>query len=66
MKYPITTQAEIRSSFWECFPQYQMFYKKSKKQNDYNTDIRCTFVDYVDMLRRDETISESLANRATL
>jgi hypothetical protein len=57
---------EIRKSFWASFPQFQQFYRKTWKQNQYCTDIRCSFVDYVDQLRKDNQISEKLANRATL
>jgi len=32
----------------------------------HNTDTRCAFVDYVDMLARSGEISESLAQRVTL
>lgn len=62
----MTTQAQIRKSFWESFPQFKSHYRAKKRQNDYNTDIRTTFVDYVDSLRRDGTISERLANNVTL
>lgn len=66
MKYPVTTQDEIREMFWECYPEFNEHYKRSKKQNDYNCEIRTAFCDYVDILRRDEIISEKLANRAIL
>jgi hypothetical protein len=39
---------------------------KSKRQNKQPADIRMAFVDYVDMLSRDGTISEQLAQRVTL
>jgi hypothetical protein len=60
------TQAEVRKSFWNTYSQYAQYYKKSKRQNEYMTDIRCAFVDYIDSLRRDGIISEKLANRVTL
>jgi hypothetical protein len=60
------TQSEIRASFWEAHPEFKSEFKKSKRQNDYRTDIRCAFVDYVDYLRKDGQISDSLANRVTL
>ena len=75
------TIKEIRKSFWAYCSEIGLNYKpKFKKvisksgrvywtqctQNDYNTDIRCTFIDYVESLCRDGVISESLANRITL
>lgn len=60
------TQSEVRKSFWESFPEFKSEFRTKKRQNQYNTTIRCCFVDYVDSLRRDGAISESLANRVTL
>jgi hypothetical protein len=64
------TQKQVRANFWaylkEVAPQYLKEYKASKKQNDYNTDIRTTFVDYVNALRIDGVISEKLAYKVTL
>jgi hypothetical protein len=60
----------IRKSFWEYLqdinPDLAAHKRSKKRQNDYCTDIRCSFVDYVDSLRKDGIISEKLANRATL
>jgi hypothetical protein len=60
------TQKQVRESFWEAFPQYASERRTGKRQNDYRADIRMAFVDYVDMLSRDGTISEKLALRVTL
>ena len=64
------TQKQVRDSFWEFLedvnPTLAAHKRSNKRQNDYNTDIRCTFVDYVDSLRRDGKISEKLANNVTL
>ena len=60
------TISEVRKAFWFDFPQYKCFYRVKKRQNDYNCDIRCEFVDYVDFLLKDGQISEKLANRVTL
>jgi hypothetical protein len=57
----MTTQKQIRAAFWQRFPNV-----KRQPQNDLPTDIRCEFVDFVDMLARDGQISESLAARVTL
>ena len=62
----MTTQKQVRESFWNAFPQFKSEYKKTYTQNQYHTDIRCSFVDYVDMLAKDGVISEKLAQRVTL
>lgn len=60
------TITAVRLSFWSAFPEFKSEYRKTYRQNDYNATIRSCFVDYVDNLRRDNQISESLANRVTL
>lgn len=65
-KYPYTTQAEVRKLFWTSYPKFRPEYRARKRQNDYNCDIRCTFVDYVDYLMKNGHISEKLAQRVTL
>ena len=62
----MTTQKEIRDSFWEAFPEFKPERRSNKRQNDYRCDIRCSFCDYVESLRRDGEITEKLASRATL
>ena len=69
----ITTQKQIRESFWLMHPSYKKGYKKNKNgnyvpktQNDYKTDIRVCFCDWVDHLHRDGEISEKLASNVTL
>lgn len=62
----IKTQKQVRQLFWDSFPEFKDEYRVKKKQNDYRTDIRVAFVFFVDALRRDGEISESLANRVTL
>jgi hypothetical protein len=57
----MTTQKQIRAAFWQGFPNV-----KRRPQNDLPTDIRCEFVDFVDMLARSGIISEALAQRVTL
>jgi hypothetical protein len=57
------TQAEVRDAFWE---DHSFVKVPGKMQNDYPTDVRCAFVDYVDMLARDGLIDEALASRVTL
>jgi len=60
------TITEVRLSFWESFPEFKEAYRKTKRQNEYETDIRVSFVDYVDLLNRNGTISDKLAHRVTL
>jgi len=60
------TQIEIRNSFWESYPEFKTERRSRKRQNDYKTDIRVSFVDYVDSLQKSGVITEKLAFRATL
>jgi hypothetical protein len=60
----MTTQKQIRAAFWAEFPQLKR--TPGWTQNQYNATIRSTFVEFVDMLHRNEEISEKLAFRATL
>jgi hypothetical protein len=67
MAYQITTQKELRVAFWETKPYgHLQLRKSSRNQNDYPTDTRVAWVDFVDAMARDGTISEKLAERATL
>lgn len=60
------TIKEVRGTFWEHYKEFKPEFRKSKRQNEYRTDIRCAFVDYVDWLCKDGQISDALAKRATL
>jgi hypothetical protein len=60
------TIKEVRDSFWESFPQFKNEYRKTKRQNQYKTDIRVCFVEHVDYLTKSGLISEKLASRVTL
>lgn len=66
----MTTQKQIRASFWQSFPHLAEQAREagilSKRQNHHCATVRCSFVDFVDSLQRSGEISESLANRATL
>jgi len=69
----MTNQKQIRAAFWEAFPDLpRRRYRYSPNRSDktaelvYPIDTRCAFVDFLDQLQRDGTISEALANRATL
>lgn len=65
-----TTQAEVRMSFWENIPHLnrgkELKIKRQRPDKDFRTDVRCAFVDYVDILQKDGRISEKLAERVTL
>ena len=60
----MTTQKQIRASFWHAFPAFTR--RPGKSQNDYSTTIRTAFCDWVDYLQKSEQITEKLANRTTL
>lgn len=61
--HQITNQRELRKAFWEQNPQCA---KGRLRSGDRPTDVRVTFVDWIDTLSRDGTISQALAQRATL
>jgi hypothetical protein len=63
-----TTQRQIRALFWATFPDLlrKTIPDHAGTGRMYTTDTRCTFVDYVEELRRDGEISDQLANRVTL
>lgn len=62
-KFQITNQRDLRAAFWEANPNAS---RKRGRDGDYLTDTRVSFVDWIDALQRDGTISEDLAQRATL
>lgn len=63
----MTNQQQIREAFWQTFCVNGVPREfRGKRQNDLPTDVRCAFVDFVDHLAREGTISESLASRVTL
>ena len=58
--------SEVRKVFWEEHPEFKGEFRKNKRQNEYRTDIRVMFVNFVDMLQRDGQISEGLPRKVTL
>lgn len=60
------TQTEVRNAFWESHPQFAAIRRTKKRQNDYPTDVRVAFVDFVDSLSKDGSISPKLAHNVTL
>lgn len=67
MGYAITTQSDLRSAFWEAHEQLRRaYFRRSWRQNQYPTDVRVPWCDYVESCHRDGLISDALAQRATL
>jgi hypothetical protein len=70
MQYTYTNQKQIRKAFWESFPHFEEQAREAgiftKSQNHHCATVRCSFVDFVDHLLRQDMISEKLADRATL
>lgn len=60
------TITEVRNYFWSTYTQFADLKRSKKRQNDYPADVRMTFIDMVDSLQKDGTISEKLARRVTL
>jgi hypothetical protein len=60
------TITEVRNAFWDVHREFKSEFRKTYRQDQYKTDIRCAFVDYVDSLRKNGGISEKLARRVTL
>lgn len=60
----ITTQKELRAEFWRANPELKHI--PGKTQNEYPTDVRVAWCDFVEHMYRDGQISEALAYRATL
>ena len=64
MTHQITTQKALRAAFWE--ENEDLKRRPGWTQNDYPSDTRARWVEFVDALARTGTISEALADRATL
>ena len=63
----MTNQKQVREAFWGAYPDLEKTQRRARKtQNDYPADTRMAFVDFVDMLSRNDDISEALAQRVTL
>ena len=66
----MTTQKEIRATFWAEHPDLDAIARKrrtrSKGQNAQHCDTRMIFIDWIDTLEKEGEISTALANRATL
>ena len=66
-KYQITNQRDLRRAFWEHNPYLvRTTRRRIRGELAWPVEVRCCFVDWIDSLCRDGTISEALAQRATL
>ena len=65
MKYDFTSHSQVKNAFWQG-NEYLKHYVKSKTQNEYNATIKAEFVEFVDMLEKNNHICEKLANEVTL
>jgi|688.fasta_scaffold309549_4 hypothetical protein len=65
-----TNQKQIRQAFWQYLklinPELYKQGKRSKRQNEQKTDVRLTFIDFVDHLYNDGDISEAMRKKVTL
>ena len=62
------TLKELRKMFWGeiATPEMRAEYRIRKTQNDYSTDIRCAWVDFIDWACKSGIITEKQSNNATL
>ena len=62
------TLKELRKMFWSeiATPEMRAEYRIRKTQNDYSTDIRCAWVDFIDWACKSGIITEKQCNNATL
>ena len=56
-------QSKLRAAFWQAFPQFQ---RRGATQNDYKTDIRVAWCDFIEAARSNGEITDRVAERATL
>jgi len=71
----LTTQKQVRSAFWAAWRagEFGVLNVTPKRITNYagngkmhNTDTRCAFCDFVDMLSKTGQLKEGLADRVTL
>lgn len=66
----ITNQKQLRAAFWATHPDFEFQAREagifSKSQNYHCATVRCSWVDFVDMMQKSGQISSKLAFRATL
>jgi len=62
----LNTDEQIRQRFWDSHPEFDEDYNPSLEQNDYCTDIRIAFTDFIEELRNNGQITEEQAYEITL
>ena len=55
---------QLRAAFWRAFPQFQR--RRGARQNQYNATIRSFWVEFVDNEHRAGSITDRVAQSATL
>lgn len=60
----ITTQKDLRNRFWHAHPELRRV--AGRTQNDYPTDVRLIWCDFVEYMHRCGLITDKMAGRATL
>lgn len=66
MKRNKMTFKQIRDLFFEECPQFKTERRYRKSQNEYSTNCRVYFCDFVEALRRNGDITEKQASNITL
>lgn len=71
----LTTQRQVRRAFWDAWRagQFRGLHVTPRRITNYsgngkmhNTDTRCAFCDFVDMLSKSGQLADGLAERVTL
>lgn len=60
------TFKQVRNLFFEEHPQFRHERRRGKPQNEFSTDCRVYFCDFVEFLRTTGQISDRQANNITL
>ena len=60
----ITTQKALRNEFWYQHPQHKRV--SGWTQNDYKTDVRVAWCEWIDDMYQSDQISKGLVERAAL
>jgi len=67
MAYTFTSEGAVRRAFWQgCNEYIRSQFRRGKRQNEYTATIRSEFVEFVDMLVKNDHISDTLAQRVNL
>lgn len=63
----ITTEKQARKEFWNQHPELkEHYFEPGRRQNDYNAEVRGSFVNWIDSQHRNGNISDQLAAKVTL